>query len=179
MRSGYLLKGQTLSDLAGKLGINSEGLVKTVADFDRHAVRGDDPQFNKGGTAFERAAGDAGNMPNPCVAPLGKGPFYAIRMVPGDIGTFVGIHVDSMGRVLTDGGAKIPGLFAVGTATSSIMGGTYPGAGAMLGPALTFGYLAAKTIAEEATDKVALAPELEEGTVDGGSVDRPSLSGPR
>ncbi|AXU20316.1 hypothetical protein C7W88_16655 [Novosphingobium sp. THN1] len=83
-------------------------------------------------------------------------------MIPGDIGTFAGIRVDSVGRVLTDRGTEIPGLFAVGTAASSIMGGTYPGAGAMLGPALTFGYLAAKTIAQEATDHKTLAHEPRE-----------------
>lgn len=168
--NGYLLKGQTLSALAGKLGINAEGLVKTVAAHDRYAILGDDPLFNKGATAYERAAGDAANEPNPCVAPLGKGPYYAIRMIPGDIGTFTGIRVDAKGHVLTDGRAEIPGLFAVGTATSSIMGGTYPGAGAMLGPALTFGFLAAKAIAEEATDQRAKAPKLEEGTTRGGNV---------
>jgi len=151
LRSGYLLKGETLSELAEKLGIDAAGLVRTVETHDRHAVVGEDPQFNKGGTAFEQAAGDSTNKPNPCVAPLGAGPFYAVRIIPGDIGTFAGISVDAQGRVLTETGATIPGLFAVGTAASSIMGGTYPAAGAMLGPALTFGYLAAKTIAEERT----------------------------
>jgi hypothetical protein len=149
LRSGYLLKGETLSELASKLRIDEAGLVQTVANYDRHAALGEDPQFNKGGTVFEQVAGDATNKPNPCVAPLGAGPYYAVRIIPGDIGTFVGIDVDAKGQVLTDSGAKIPGLYAVGTAASSIMGGTYPGAGAMLGPALTFGYLAAKTIAEE------------------------------
>lgn len=149
LRSGYLLKGETLSELASKLRIDEAGLVQTVANYDRHAALGEDPQFNKGGTVFEQVAGDATNKPNPCVAPLGAGPYYAVRIIPGDIGTFVGIDVDAKGQVLTDSGAKIPGLYAVGTAASSIMGGTYPGAGAMLGPALTFGYLAAQTIAEE------------------------------
>jgi len=158
LRNGYLLKGQTLSDLAGKLRIDAEGLVKTVAAHDSHAIRGDDPLFNKGGTAYERAAGDAANEPNPCVAPLGAGPYYAIRIIPGDIGTFAGVSVDERGRVLTEDGTAVQGLFAVGTVTSSIMGGTYPAAGAMLGPALTFGYLTAKAIAGELEEGAAKLP---------------------
>jgi succinate dehydrogenase/fumarate reductase flavoprotein subunit len=160
LRNGYLLKGQTLNELAEKLGIEAVGLVRTVEAHDRYAAIGEDPDFKKGGTAFEQAAGDATNKPNPCVAPLGDGPFYAIRIIPGDIGTFAGISVDARGQVLTETGAKIPGLFAVGTAASSVMGGTYPGAGAMLGPALTFGYLAAKAIAEERADLHAKPPEF-------------------
>lgn len=158
LRNGYLLKGQTLSDLAGKLRVDAEGLVKTVAAHDSHAIRGDDPLFNKGGTAYERAAGDAANEPNPCVAPLGAGPYYAIRIIPGDIGTFAGVSVDERGRVLTEDGTAVQGLFAVGTVTSSIMGGTYPAAGAMLGPALTFGYLTAKAIAGELEEGAAKLP---------------------
>ena len=153
LRNGYLQKGETLAELADKLNINARGLIETVEAHDAHAHFGSDPVFKKGGTAFERAAGDPSNKPNPCVAPLGTGPFYAIRIIPGDIGTFAGVSVDETGRVLTEDGTVIQGLFAVGTVTSSIMGGTYPAAGAMLGPALTFGYLTAKAIAGQ-MDKV-------------------------
>lgn len=147
LRSGYLLKGETLAELATMLNIDGGGLISTVEALDAHASFGSDPAFKKGETAFERQAGDLANKPNPCVAPLGKGPFYAIRIIPGDIGTFAGVSVDPIGRVLTEDGAAIKGLYAVGTVSSSVMGGTYPAAGAMLGPALTFGYLTAKAIA--------------------------------
>lgn len=111
------------------------------------AAQGEDPDFHKGSTAFERAAGDPDNQPNPCVAPLGPGPYYAIRIEPGDIGTMLGVKVDAASRALDADGQPIPGLYAVGTVATSIMAGTYPCAGAMLGPALTFGYLAALDIA--------------------------------
>jgi hypothetical protein len=147
LRSGYLVKGNSLRDLAMQLRIDAANLERTVREFDEHAHRGVDPMFAKGGTAYERAAGDPDVKPNPCVTPLGAGPYYAVRIVPGDIGTFVGVKVDPMARALDTAGRPIPGLYAVGTVASSIMGGTYPGAGAMLGPSLTFGYLAAKDIA--------------------------------
>jgi succinate dehydrogenase/fumarate reductase flavoprotein subunit len=147
LRSGYLVKGGTPRELADRLGVDAAGLEQTVRDFDEHASHGVDPQFRKGETAYERAAGDPEVKPNPCVAPLGEGPYYAVRIVPGDIGTLVGVKVDATARALDATGRPIPGLYAVGTVAASVMGGTYPGAGAMLGPALTFGYLAAHDIA--------------------------------
>jgi len=147
LRSGYLVRGRTPRELAERLGIDADGLEQTIGHFDQHARRGVDPEFRKGETAYERAAGDPEVTPNPCVAPLGSGPYYAVRIVPGDIGTLVGVKVDAKARALDAAGQPIPGLYAVGTVASSVMGGTYPGAGAMLGPALTFGYLAARDIA--------------------------------
>jgi len=146
LKSGYLVESCTLRHLADKLGIDADGLEQTVRTHDKHAASGIDPIFARGETAFERAAGDRDVKPNPCVAPLGKGPYYAVRIIPGDIGTFLGVKVDANARVLDAANLPIPGLYAVGTVASSIMGGTYPGAGAMLGPALTFGYLAAQDI---------------------------------
>lgn len=148
LKSGYLVEGRTLRDLAEKLKIDANGLEQTVRAHDEHAAGGIDPLFARGETAFERAAGDPEMKPNPCIAPLGKGPYYAIRIIPGDIGTFLGVKVDENARVLDATDRPVPGLYAVGTVASSIMGGTYPGAGAMLGPALTFGYLAARDIFE-------------------------------
>lgn len=147
LSSGYLVEGRSLRELAGKLGIDADNLERTVRAFDEHAAHGADPRFAKGGTEYERAAGDPEVKPNPCVAPLGPGPFYAVRIIPGDIGTLVGVKVDAAARALDANGRPIEGLYAVGTVASSIMGGTYPGAGAMLGPAMTFGYLAARDIA--------------------------------
>jgi len=147
LRNGYLLRGDTIAELAARIGVDPDTLEHTIRQFNEHAARGEDPAFGKGGTHFERAAGDAMVQPNPCVAPLDRGPWYAIKMLPGDIGTMLGLRVDAQSRVLRADDSPIEGLHAVGTAASSLMRGTYPAAGVMLGPALTFGYLTARSIA--------------------------------
>ena len=147
LRNGYLQRGRTLAELARAIGVDAATLEQTVSRFNEHARRGVDPDFQKGGTVYERAAGDPQVTPNPCVAPLDAGPWYAIRMVPGDIGTLMGLRTDPAARVLDATGAPIPGLYAVGTVAASIMRGTYPAAGAMLGPSLTFAHLAVQDIA--------------------------------
>jgi predicted oxidoreductase len=86
-------------------------------------------------------------MPNPCIAPLGTPPFYAVRVVPGELGTFAGIATDAQARVVDPDGRAIAGLYAVGNDAASVMGGTYPGAGITIGPALTFGYIAGRHLA--------------------------------
>ena len=120
---------------------------QTVEAFNREAVLGRDPQFGKGSKAYNRYQGDALHGPNPCVAPIVKGPYYAIKVMIGDIGTFAGLKVDGEGRVLNEQGVVVRGLYAVGNDACSIMGGNYPGAGITLGPALTFGYIAGQSIA--------------------------------
>ena len=150
VRSGYLLKGKTLADLADRAGIDARGLENTVAQFNASAVEGRDPAFGKGTRAYNRFQGDALHGPNPCLAPIEHGPFYAIRMVVGDLGTYAGIETDAHSRVLRADGKPIPGLYAAGNDIASIMGGNYPGAGITLGPALTFGYIAGRHIAERA-----------------------------
>src|SRR6185312_7904601 len=107
---------------------------------------GGDPEFSRGGTPYERAGGDPANTPNPCVAPLEKGPFYAVKIVPGSLGTFAGLRTDATARVLGGDGAPIPGLYAVGTDMASIMGGFYPAGGINLGPAMTFGYIVGRHV---------------------------------
>jgi succinate dehydrogenase/fumarate reductase flavoprotein subunit len=158
LRSGYLKRGRAVAELAGCIGVDARALEQTIIEFNRHATVGVDPVFHKGETAYEQAAGEPDVTPNPCVAPLDDGPFYAIKMIPGDIGTQLGLRVDPRSRALTESGAPVPGLFAVGTVASSMMCGTYPGAGAMLGPALTFGYLAAQEIAAGAAPAAAIPP---------------------
>ena len=113
----------------------------------RGARSGTDQAFGKGSKAYNRYQGDAQQVPNPCVAPLENGPFYAIRLVVGDIGTFAGLSTDAQTRVIDRAGQPIPGLHAVGNDAASVMGGNYPGAGITLGPAITFGYLAGMTLA--------------------------------
>lgn len=141
IKSGYLFAGRTLAELAARAGIDPAGLEATVAAYNPLAAEGRDPQFGKGGTAYNRFQGDPRHAPNPCLAPLRQPPFYAVRIGPGDIGTFAGLKTDRFGRVLTRDGTPIAGLYAAGNDMASIMGGSYPGAGINLGPAMTFGYI--------------------------------------
>ncbi|MGM4916957.1 FAD-dependent oxidoreductase [Tardiphaga sp. 813_E8_N1_3] len=147
LNSGYLIKGNTLEELAGKAGIDAGGFVTTVAQFNNTAAEGRDPTYGKGSRAYNRYQGDANHGPNPCVAPIEQGPFYAIKMVIGDLGTYAGIKTDAQARALDAGGQVINGLYAAGNDMASIMGGNYPGAGITLGPALTFGYIAGRHLA--------------------------------
>jgi succinate dehydrogenase/fumarate reductase flavoprotein subunit len=147
LRDGYLLRGDTLEDLASRAGIDAAGLQRTVAKFNASAASGQDSEFGKGSRAYNRFQGDALHGPNPCVAPIEHGPFYAIKMVIGDLGTYAGIRTDAHARALDADGNVIAGLYAAGNDMASIMGGNYPGAGITLGPALTFGYIAGKHVA--------------------------------
>ena len=148
MRNGYLLEGRTLTELAQKAGIDPAGLEATVQAFNRAAVHGQDPAFGRGSTAFNRYLADAEHQPNPCVGPLQQGPFYAVKVVLGDLGTFDGERTSVTGAVLRHDGSAIDGLYAVGNDRASIMGGNYPGAGITHGPNMTFGYVTANHIAD-------------------------------
>jgi len=148
IRNGYLFEGKTLADLAHATGIDPAGLESTVREYNQHAVQGKDPEFGRGSTAFNRYLADPENKPNPCVAPIGHGPYYAVKVVMGDLGTFDGIKTTVAGEVLRRDGSVIPGLFAVGNDRASIMGGNYPGAGITHGPNMTFGYVTGNYIAD-------------------------------
>jgi succinate dehydrogenase/fumarate reductase flavoprotein subunit len=150
LRSGYLKRGATVAELATRIGIAPEALQATLREYNAAARRGEDPAFGKGSKAYNRYQGDALVRPNPCVAPLEHGPYYAIRLVIGDIGTFAGLVTDENTQVLDASGRPIKGLYAVGNDAASIMGGNYPGAGITLGPALTFGYVAAMQLVKAA-----------------------------
>ncbi len=147
--SGYLKRGRTLADLAGQIGIDAETLAATVARFNESARRGDDADFGRGASAYNRVQGDPAHRPNPALGPLTRGPFYAVRIVPGSLGTFAGLVTDAAARVLDAQGAPIPGLFATGNDAASIMGGHYPSGGITIGPAMTFGYIAGRVLAEQ------------------------------
>lgn len=147
LRSGYLKRGRTLRDLARACGIDPEGLKATVAAWNHHARHGRDPEFGRGETPYNRAGGDPAQRPNPCVAPIGRGPFHAVEVVPGSLGTFAGLAVDARARVLDREGAPVAGLYAVGTDAASLMGGTYPAGGINLGPGMTFGFIAGRNLA--------------------------------
>ena len=144
LRSGYLQRAATIEQLALDCGIDPEGLASTVATFNQHARNGEDPQFGRGSTAFNRKQGDPLHAgANPCVAPIEHGPFYAVKVQPGFFGTFAGLKTDGSARVLDADGQPIPGLYAAGSDMASVFGGHYPSGGINLGPALTFGYVAA------------------------------------
>lgn len=142
-----LKKGRTIEELAGKMGVDPAALVETVARFNQHAANGQDPDFHRGEAAYDRMYGDPRHGPNPCLRPLDTAPFYALPIHPGDIGTNGGLATDAKARVLDTRGEPIPGLHAIGNSAASAMGESYPGAGVTIGPALTFGYIAARELA--------------------------------
>ena len=114
--------------------------------FNHAAAQGEDPTFQRGASAYNRAQGDPQQAPNPSLRPLLEGPFYAVKLLPGSLGTFAGLGTDASARVLDHAGQPIPGLFAVGNDMHSVMGGYYPSGGITLGPGMTFGYLAGKAL---------------------------------
>lgn len=147
LASGYLKRGRSLSELAGACGLPADALNATLARFNEAAARGEDPDFDRGQSAYNRVQGDAGHRPNPSLAPLDRPPFYAVRVVPGSLGTFAGLRTDARARVLGADGQPIPGLFAAGNDMASIFGGNYPSGGITLGPGMTFGYIAGRALA--------------------------------
>lgn len=148
LRNGYLKKGNTLAELAQNCGIDPAGLEQTVKDYNVGAARGEDPAFGRGRTSFNRYLADPTHQPNPCVAPVQHGPFYAVKLIMGDLGTFDGIRTSVAGEVLRRDGSPIAGLYAVGNDRASIMGGNYPGAGITHGPNMTFGFVTGNHIAD-------------------------------
>ncbi len=148
--SGAVVKADSLSELAERLGLTPEALEVTVASFNDSASEGKDPLFQRGESAYDRYYSDPGSKPNPSLRPLEKAPYYAFRMVPGDLGTKGGLRTDEHSRVLQPDGSVIEGLYAAGNASDAVMGRSYAGAGSTIGPAMTFGYIAALHIAEAA-----------------------------
>lgn len=154
LKSGYLKRGNSLQELAGVIGVPAAALQEEVEVFNRDAASGIDTKFSKGSTAYNRYQGDSLVRPNPCMAPILKGPFYAIKVVVGEIGTFAGLATDESCQVLSKDRQPVKGLYAVGNDAASIMGGNYPGAGITLGPALTFGYVVGQTLAKKASEPI-------------------------
>ena len=148
LRSGYLRRGKTLAKLARRCGIDPAGLEQTINEFNVHAREGEDPAFGRGTTAFNRGSGDPEHGPNPSLAPIEKAPFYAIKVLPGSFGTFAGLRTDPNARVLDGRGQPIAGLYAAGSDQANVMGGHYPSGGINIGPAMTFGYVAGRHVAE-------------------------------
>ncbi|WP_322052285.1 FAD-dependent oxidoreductase [Paraburkholderia bannensis] len=138
-----LYRADSLDALAAQIGVNATGLHETVEQMNGYAASGVDEAFGKGGNVFDTYYGDPAVQPNPCLAPIGEAPFYAVRIDAGDIGTKGGLVTDEHARVLRADGSVIAGLYAIGNSSASVMGASYPGAGSTLGPAMTFGYRAA------------------------------------
>ena len=141
---GYLRRGATLAELAQACGLDAQVLQATVQRYNAQARDGHDPDFAKGETPYNRVQGDAAaGYPNPCMGPLLRAPFYAVLVVMGSLGTFAGLRANAQAQVLDGGGEPIAGLYAAGNDMNSIMGGHYPSGGITLGPAMTFGFVAA------------------------------------
>jgi 3-oxosteroid 1-dehydrogenase len=145
--SGVVKKAASLHELAGQLGMDPATLEASVGRFNGFARGKKDQDFRKGETPFEHVYADPANWPNPTLAPIEKAPFYAVKMFPGDLGTKGGLLTDENARVLDKNGQVIPGLYAAGNNSASVMGNVYAGGGATIGPAMTFGYLAALQMA--------------------------------
>jgi 3-oxosteroid 1-dehydrogenase len=146
--SGAAFKAWTLEDLAGKIGVPATNLRATVQRFNTFAASGKDLDFHRGDSAYDHYYTDPAVVPNSCLAPLWLPPYYALKIVPGDLGTKGGMRTDVRARVLRADGSAIPGLYAAGNASGAVMGHSYAGAGSTIGPAMTFGYIAANAIAD-------------------------------
>ncbi|MGN9761746.1 3-oxosteroid 1-dehydrogenase [Streptomyces sp. SD31] len=145
--SGAAHKAWTLDALATSIGVPATALRTTVDRFNSQALRGEDPDFHRGDSAYDHYYTDPSVRPDSCLAPLWLPPYYAFRIVPGDLGTKGGLLTDARARVLREDGSVIRGLYAAGNASAAVMGHSYAGAGSTIGPAMTFGYIAARDIA--------------------------------
>lgn len=144
LKAGYVIEGATLPELAIKIGCDAEMLVKTVEAYNRSAATGVDEVFGRGTSVMNRFNGDASFSPNPCLGPVGKGPYYAMAVRPSDLASSAGLSGDEFGRVLNENSEPIHGLYACGNDLASIFRGTYPGPGTTIGPAVVFGWRVAK-----------------------------------
>jgi 3-oxosteroid 1-dehydrogenase len=145
--AGTMVKAPTLAALAGRIRVDAEALETTVKRFNGFCRAGVDNDFARGNSAYDRYYGDPSVHPNPNLGTIEKGPFAAVQVVPGDLGTKGGLLSDEHARVLREDGSVIEGLYVSGNNSASVMGHTYPGPGSTLGPAAVFGFIAAKHIA--------------------------------
>ena len=149
VREGYLRRAASIESLADDIGVSRDGLRESVAANNHFAKTGCDLDFGKGSNALNRHNGDPRHSPNPCLGPIAQPPFYAVAVYPADLATSVGLATDASARVLNEENAPIPGLYACGNDMASVMRGHYPGPGVTLGPAITFGYIAARHLASD------------------------------
>jgi succinate dehydrogenase/fumarate reductase flavoprotein subunit len=147
LRNGYLKKSATLAGLAGELGLPKNAFLDTIGRFNGYARTGIDLDFGRGADAYSASMGDPDHKPNPTLGTLEKGPFYAIELFLGRLCTMNGLETDANARVLNEENQPIDGLYAVGLDANAVFRGAYPGGGSSLGPAMTFGYIAARHVA--------------------------------
>jgi len=152
---GYVTRADSLAGLAGRLNVPAEALAATVARHNGFAVSGRDEDFAKGEDAYQRNLGDPAHRSNPCIGELVRPPFYAVEIQPSDIGASAGLACDEAARVLDGDGNPIEGLYACGNDMESIMAGNYPGPGITIGPAMAFGFIAARHAARSLKDREA------------------------
>lgn len=150
IQNGYLKTAASLRELAAGQDIDAEGLLETVTRHNHYAETGRDLDFHKGDSTYDQSNGDAEHQPNPCIGKIARAPFYAVEVYPTPLGTSHGLAIDAEARVLDPGGKPIPGLYACGNDIDSVFSGEYPGPGAQIGPAMTFGYVAACHLAAQA-----------------------------
>jgi 3-oxosteroid 1-dehydrogenase len=165
--AGIITQADTLEQLANKIGVPAAALAATVQRFNGFARSGRDEDYGRGDSAYDRYYGDPTVQPNPCLAPLERGPFYAVEMVPGDLGTKGGLCTDEYARVLDGQNAPIAGLYAAGNNSASVMGNDYAGAGATIGPAMVFGYIAANHLADAREPQTAAAASASKRVTNG------------
>jgi 3-oxosteroid 1-dehydrogenase len=149
----YLFKAASIAALAARIGVPADALQRTVANMNQYAKTGTDPEFGRGGNVYDQMFGDANVKPNPCLGSIDNAPYYAVAINLGDLGTKGGLKADAQARVLDASGRPIPNLYAAGNNAGSPFGNCYPGAGGTIGPALTFGFVAANDIAARARGK--------------------------
>lgn len=135
-------RADSIAELAGMLEVDAEALEATVQRFNEFAREGRDLDFQRGDAEYDRYYGDHEVQPNPCLGPIIKPPFYGVRVYPGDLGTKGGVKTNPRAQAVRADGTPIPGLYAIGNTSASVMGGTYPASGATLAPAMVFGYIA-------------------------------------
>lgn len=152
LESGVVKAAMTWHEMATKIGVPPDQLAETASRFNELARNGHDDDFNRGDSVYDNYYGDH-TLPNPNLYPLGDPPYYAFRIVLGDLGTSGGLLTDEHARVLRADGTAVPGLYAVGNTSAPVMGRSYAGAGATIGPAMTFGYVAAKHVAAQAANR--------------------------
>jgi succinate dehydrogenase/fumarate reductase flavoprotein subunit len=148
VKSGYIVEAPTLRALAARIGVDPAGLERTAATVNGYAISGTDADFHKGERQIDREIGDPKHGPNPCLGPVEKAPFYAIKIYPGDGSTTVGLRIDAQCRVLDSSGEPLPGLYAAGLDANSIWRGKSPAHGCNVGPAMVLGFITGSSLAE-------------------------------
>jgi succinate dehydrogenase/fumarate reductase flavoprotein subunit len=157
--AGYLIEGETVEALAGKIGVDGGELARTVERYNHYAEIGIDEEFGRGSSELNRVNGDPTNKPNPCLRRIGPGPYYAVAVWPMDLASSAGLRTDAKARVLARDGTILRGLYAAGNDASSIFQGTYPGPGTTIGPAIVFGWCAAMDAAGRLAKHIARAAD--------------------